>query len=139
MKKKLFLLGMAALLCALGLVLTGCDDGNGGGEDDDKVIYLERFRDHGGNVFYDSGTDEWLSNQHGTEKYILNLLSNDYSIDINSEQGYHNVSVSSNEIFSTEPHSPKQIVSYLNVNKAFIIEFDSGVNSGVRFYFWRQE
>jgi hypothetical protein len=31
MKKKLLLLGMAALLCALGLVLVGCDDGGGGG------------------------------------------------------------------------------------------------------------
>jgi hypothetical protein len=50
MKKKLFLMGMAALLCAIGLVLVGCDNGNGngnggGGNTDPKIFVITGIND----------------------------------------------------------------------------------------------
>jgi hypothetical protein len=38
MKNKLFLMGMIALLCALGVIVVSCDDGNGGDGDDNLPV-----------------------------------------------------------------------------------------------------
>jgi len=62
MKKKLFGLGMAAILLSVGLVLTGCGNGSGSGSGGGSLVgrWAMEGIPMGGIAYYEFTSDGWL-------------------------------------------------------------------------------